>query len=194
MKVTGGGGDETLTVAFNHDDFKGVIRPKAMNVTRLRTKSMWRRGYTRRHLRWRQSHNACNVNHTMWCPSPSSPQCSKLKIQLLWQHHVTLCCDSQSVLRISQCQWHTDGANVAGIYRTDTESDTAVKTAAAVCEYCGASTTRLITPQNYFMNKCCQVFQHLWDFQNWHSAKLIIKSAVVDDRKWQALLPPGAAG
>ncbi len=40
--------------------------------------------------------------------------------------------------------------------------------------------------------RCHKVFQHSCDFHNWCCAKRMIKSAVDDDRKWQALLPPDA--
>ncbi len=73
-------------------------------------------------------------------------------IELLRWHRVTLCCNSQSVLRFSQHQWHPDGTNLAGTCQTDTESDMAVKTTVAVCEYGGAPTTQLYTPQDYLMN------------------------------------------
>ncbi len=59
--------------------------------------------------------------------------------------------------------------NVAGICRTDIESDMAVETTFAVSEYHGAPTTRLYTPWGYLMNTnttLSLVFHPFWDFQN----------------------------
>ncbi len=78
-------------------------------------------------------------------PSSSWPHRLKLKLKLFRQHRVMLCCNSHSVFRFSRCQWHPDGMNVARIYRTDIESDMAVKTAVAVCETWSSYNTSLYT-------------------------------------------------
>ncbi len=57
----------------------------------------------------------------------------------------------------------------------------------------GAPTTWIYTPRDYLMNTdtASISFPQIWDFHNWHCAKRKIKSAMVNDRKWQApfLLP-----
>ncbi len=92
------------------------------------------------------------------------------------------------MVRFSQRQTNSSHVCTAGM---DTELDMAAQTIVAVCEYHGAPTTQLYTPQNYLMNTtlCCQVFCHFWDSHNSYCAEMMIKLAVVNDRKWQAPLP-----
>ncbi len=54
-------------------------------------------------------------------------------------------------------QWHPDGTKVVRIYQTDFESDIAVRTTVAVCEYGGALTTRPYTSQGYGVVKFSSV-------------------------------------
>ncbi len=77
---------------------------------------------------------------------------------------------------------------------TDRYTDIAVKTTVAVCEKHVAPTTRLYTPQHYVMNthRATLSFPTFLGLNNWCCAKRTIKSAVVNDRKWQALPPPDA--
>ncbi len=85
-----------------------------------------------------------DVNLVMRYPLPPSPPSLKVEnTELFRRHPLMLCHDSQSVLRLFQRQWHLDGMKVAWIYQTDIESDTAVKTTVAVCEYTSSYNTTM---------------------------------------------------
>ncbi len=62
------------------------------------------------------------------------------------------CCNSQSMLRFSQCHWCSADMIVAGLCWTDTETDMSVKKTTVVCEYHRAPTTQLYTWWDYVMN------------------------------------------
>ncbi len=95
-----------------------------------------------------ESHNAVSIAPTVFIISPLEVE----NIELLRQHRLMLCRDSQSVLRFSRNQWHLGSTNVVGICRTDTKSDMPVKTIIAMCEYNGTPTAWFNTPRDYLMN------------------------------------------
>ncbi len=89
---------------------------------------------------------ATQIFHTMWIKR-CSIHCLQRLIAWSWKtdlsrwHQVTLCRDSQTALRFSRCRWRHERCRICWTY---TESDMAVRATAAVCEYHGAPTTRVL--------------------------------------------------
>ncbi len=109
---------------------------------------------------------------------------------------VKLCHDSPSTPRFSWHHWHR---NAQWNKYTDVESDMAVKTTIALCEYHGAPTTRLYIPRGCVMNTDTA----LLSFPTFLGLPQLILCRnddyfcyyfwLFNDIKWQVPLPPDAA-